>query len=111
MVVEPFNAHDDYGDDCARNDRRTTTISQAVSQSWNTRELHARVLSLVSETDLRIRSLITLYISILEYFNNFLYTFNFNNYIRNQRKYIVGNIYIMSYIGRMQVSFKKKYFL
>lgn len=57
MVVEPFNAHDDYGDDCARNDRRTTTISQAVSQSWNTRELHARVLSLDAHNLLRKRRL------------------------------------------------------
>lgn len=59
MVAESFNAHDDYGDDCVRNDCRATTIPQEISQPWNTCELHARILSLVSETGLRIRSIIT----------------------------------------------------
>lgn len=57
MVVESFNAHNDYGDDRVRNDRRTTTISQAVSRSRNTRELHARVLSLDAHNLLQKRHL------------------------------------------------------
>lgn len=99
MVVEPFNAHDDYGDDRFWNDRRATTIPQEISRSRNTRELHARILDLVSETDLRIRSCnyaLYKYIGIL--YNNF-YTFNFNNSIRNHlertncRKYIQSALY------------------
>lgn len=56
MVVEPFDAHDDHGNDRIGNDRRAATISQAVPWPHDTRELHAHVFSLVSESGLRIRS-------------------------------------------------------
>lgn len=95
MVVESFNAHDDYGNDRVGNDYRATTISQAISRSWNTCGLHARILSLVSETSPGIRSVITRYpcIIMLKYLNK-LYTFNFliTLYIIVWRKQIEGNI-------------------
>lgn len=95
MVVESFNAHDDYGDDRLRNGYRATTISQAISRPRNTRGLHARILSLVSETSPCIRSVITRYacIIMLEYFNK-LYTFNFliTLNINMWREQIEGNI-------------------
>jgi len=54
IVVKPLDAHDDHGDDRVRNDRRTTAISQATSRPRTTYWFYAHVLSLVSETDLRV---------------------------------------------------------
>jgi len=53
MVVESFNAHDDHRNDYNRNDYYTTSISQAISQPWNTRDLHVYIFNLVSETKSR----------------------------------------------------------
>lgn len=57
MVVESFNAHDDYGDDRVRNDCRATTISQAISRPRNTRGLYARILNLDARNLLQKRHL------------------------------------------------------
>lgn len=57
MVVEPFNAYNDHGDDRTGDDRRTTTISQAISRPRNTRYLHAHVFSLDTRNLLQKRRL------------------------------------------------------